>query len=475
MKSIKSHTLLWLLPPLFLLLVANTLLSYRGARETVDPAYDHSLQMALTLLGEHVTVSPGKEKISVDVPRAIRDSLEEGMAARSEDVFFAVMGTDGSSFAGENDLPVQPLDVGSAIRFADARYRGEAVRIAAKKIRSPQRAVTDDADLILIVAESVAARVALAREIAYANLRQQLALTAFGAILGWLVLSAVLHSLHRLSEPLAERGAEDLTPLAKDDMPTETFPLIDAINRHMARLADLLDASRRFAADIAHQLRTPLTLLGAQAQYCLRQKDTEEMRRMIEGIVGASRSAQRLCNQMLSLSRVEALKGMVTGGACLDLASLLQETALDLGVLALEKHIDLVYADTGRTVPVIGNGIMLHELFSNLIDNALRYTPEGGQVTIAADIGDGVARVTITDTGPGIAPDARETMFQRFHRRLDRCGTEGSGLGLAIAHQICVAHGGGLALGDGAGGRGLSVTVRLPSSAALAEGVPKGN
>ena len=192
--------------------------------------------------------------------------------------------------------------------------------------------------------------------------------------LAWLGLAAALRSLCRLSEPLARREAEDLAPLATDGLPREVHPLIEAINRHLARLADLLETSRRFAADVAHQLRTPLTLLGAQAQYGLRQKDTEEMRRIIEGIVAASRSAQRLCNQMLSLSRIEAAKGLMKGGVRLDLAALLRETALDLGVLALEKQIDLTYADTGRAVPVIGNEVMLRELFSNLIDNALRYT-----------------------------------------------------------------------------------------------------
>jgi two-component system sensor histidine kinase TctE len=341
------------------------------------------------------------------------------------------------------------------------------------RLRPTPLATLEDAGLLLVVAESTEARVALSQRMFQADLGRQLSLAALGVALAWLGLSLALRALNRLGEPLDKRAAEDLAPLAGDDMPTELQPLIEAINRHMARLADLLEASRRFAADVAHQLRTPLTLLGAQAQYGLRQTDTGEMRRMIEGIVGASRGAQRLCNQMLSLSRVEAAKGLMKDGVRLDLAVLLRETALDLGVLALEKRIDLAYADTGRAVPVIGNEIMLHELFSNLIDNALRYTPEGGRVDIAAAVEGDMARVIITDTGPGIAPAARAAMFQRFHRRLDRGGTEGAGLGLAIVHQICVAHGGAVELGDGAGG-GLAVHVRLPVSAEQVAGALKG-
>lgn len=463
MRSLKGRTALWLLPPLFFLLVANAVLSYRGAREATNLAYDRSLHMALMLVAEHVTTLEGK--VTVDVPRSIRDVLGESAGMHGKRVFFAVIGPDDSSLAGENDLPVPRPNTDSAIRFADARYRGEAVRVAALYIRPTRMTAPDTAGLLLVVAESVEVRVALAHQIFYADLRRQLALAVFGVAFAWLALSVALRSLHRLSERLARREAEDIAPLAIDNMPEEIHPVIEAINRHMARLADLLEASRRFAADVAHQLRTPLTLLGAQAQYGLREKDTEEMRRMMEGIVGSSRGAQRLCNQMLSLSRIEAARGLMKDGTRLDLAVLLRETALDLGVLALEKRIDLAYADTGLTIPVVGNEVMLHELFSNLIDNALRYTPNGGRVSIDANIEGGMVRVTIADTGPGIVAAARETMFKRFHRRLDRGGTEGSGLGLAIVYQICVAHGGTVELADGAEGLGLSVNVRLPVSA----------
>lgn len=468
MTSLKGRVALWLLPPLFFLLAANAVVSYRSAREAADLAYDRSLHMALMFLGEHITAHG--EAPTGDVPRSIRDVLGEGAGAHGERVFFAVIAPDGRSLAGEDDLPMPQPNADGAIRFADARYRGKVVRVAAMNIRSTHLMAMDGANMLLVVAEDAGARVALTQQMFYADLRRQLALAVFSVAFAWLGLLATLRSLRRLSEPLAKREAEDLAALATDDMPTEVHPLIEAINCHMTRLADLLEASRRFAADVAHQLRTPLTLLGAQAQYGLRQKDAEEMRRMIEGIVTASRSAQRLCNQMLSLSRVEAAKGSMKGSVRLDLAALLRESALDLGVLALEKHIDLAYADTGRAVPVVGNEIMLRELFSNLIDNALRYTPEGGRVGIAADIESEMARVTITDTGPGIPPAAREAMFKRFHRRLDRSGAEGSGLGLAIVHQICVAHGGVVELGDGAEGHGLSVNVRLPVAADPADG-----
>ena len=468
MNSLRGRVALWMLPPLLLLLAANAMLSYRGTRAVTDIAYDRALHLALLTLRQHVTLHMGQ--VTVEMPFAIRSVLgDDGGPQDDSHLFFAVIGPDDHSLAGENDLPILAASADGAPSFADARYRGKAVRVASMRMRS----TPDDTGFLLVVAEATDARVALAQRLFQADLGRQLALATLGVALAWLGLSLALRALNRLGEPLDKRAAEDLAPLARDDLPTELQPLIAAINRHLARLADLLEASRRFAADVAHQLRTPLTLLGAQAQYGLRQTDAGEMRRMIEGIVGASRGAQRLCNQMLSLSRVEAAKGLMKDGVRLDLAALLRETALDLGVLALEKRIDLAYADTGRAVPVIGNEIMLHELFSSLIDNALRSTPEGGRVDIAAAIDGDMARVTISDTGPGIAPAARAAMFQRFHRRLDRGSTDGAGLGLAIVHQICVAHGGAVEL-DGSAGGGLAVSVRLPVSVESVAGALKG-
>jgi two-component system sensor histidine kinase TctE len=258
---------------------------------------------------------------------------------------------------------------------------------------------------------------------------------------------------------LSRRPAEDLTPLPVEDAPRELAPLIEAVNAHLARISGLFEASRRFAADVAHQLRTPLTLLGAQAQYGLRHRDPERLRAAMEEIAAASRAAQRLCNQMLTLSRVEAAHGAIRDGVRVDLAELLRETAFDLGVLALEKQIDLAFDGAGPA-PVVGDEIMLHELFSNLIDNALRYTPPGGRVRVRVALLPGLVEASVADGGPGIPPGRRAAVLQRFHRRLDRTGAAGAGLGLAIAHQIALAHGGGIDFADAPDG--FVVRVHLP-------------
>lgn len=429
------------LPALALLLASNTTTAYLETRDTVYASHDRALRAALLYL-------PTEPLISEDIRRRLAASLSK----EEKEVFFSVTGPDGHTLAGESGLSYPSAHTGDSVRFSNAYYRGRAIRIAAAHIGAND----------YLVAESVSTRVELVHRLTFTDLQRQLWLSALGIVLVWLGLRTVRHDLGRMAEQLARREAENLAPLATDELSPDARPLADAINGHLAKLAGLLNASRRFAADVAHQLRTPLTLLGAQAQYGLRQDDATELRKTIGEIAAASRGAQRLCNQMLSLSRVESANNTLAEGSRFDLATLLRETALDLSMLALEKRIDLAFECTGGAVDIVGNEIMLHELFANLIDNALRYTPCDGMVRVSLTCADGRACVEVADSGPGIPVKAREVVFQRFHRHLDRAGGSGSGLGLAIAHQIALAHGGSLILDDGPDGRGLVARVHLP-------------
>jgi two-component system sensor histidine kinase TctE len=463
-RSLAGQMALIGLSALALLLLFDTIIAYRDARETVYAAHDRSLRASLGLLG------------SVDLaPDALLPRLAESLGTRPDEIYFAEVGRDGVTLAGDDDLPFIRPDAATGLRFENAHHRGNPVRIASLLVE-PATPAAAKGIAVLVVAENTRQRVEAVHRLVFQELRRHLLTAVLGVILGWAWLWTVKRSLHDPAEALARREAEDLTPLSTDDVPREVRPLVDAVNAHLARLAGLLEASRRFAADVAHQLRTPLTLLGAQAQYALRQDDPGSLRESIEGIAVASRGAQRLCNQMLTLSRIEAARGAMCDGVRIDLAALLRETALDLSVLAIEKRIDLAYEDDGRAVHIVGNEIMMHELFSNLIDNALRYAPREGKVRITlAAAGDGFAEVDVADSGPGIPAEVRETVFQRFHRRLDRQGGGGSGLGLAIAHQIALVHRGSIAFDDVDGDCGFVVRVRLPVIGDATEAASKGS
>jgi len=463
MTSLRRRVAVWLLPPLVLLLVVNAILSYRGALEAANLAYDRSLWASIKSISEHSQVRNGK--IVVDIPYSALEVFAEGGQER---VFYAVIGPDGALLTGYPDIPVpQPAPGDGVLKTADAIYKGDAVRTGAMRKRLYDADPTGDDSILVLVAETTETRTELARQLFFGSFRRQLALIGLGAALVLLALGTALRPLLRLRDTIRARTEEDLTPVAADDVPSEIRPLIDAINYHMDRLSAMLEARKRFLADAAHQLRTPFTVLGTQAEYGLRQTDPAEMRRALEGIGRSIRSAQRLTNQMLSLSRVEADHGLSREYSRIDLARLVREVALELSPLALRKQIDLAYEGPADGIFATGNEPMLRELFSNLVDNAIRYTPVQGQVTVAVTREANAVVTMIRDSGPGIPEAEREKVFKRFYRSIDHSDAEGSGLGLAIVREICIAHGGRVVLGDGPGKHGLAVTVRLPASSSV--------
>jgi len=182
----------------------------------------------------------------------------------------------------------------------------------------------------------------------------------------------------------------------------------------------------------------------------------------------STRAARRLANQMLTLSRAEAANGLIDERAPLDLAGLVKDVAMELAPLALKRSIDLAYEGIGHALMIEGNAPMLREMVSNLVDNAIRYSPPDSAVTVAVAAFDGEAVVSVCDQGPGIPEAERERVFQRFYRILGQGDSDGSGLGLAIVREIALAHDGRITLRDGEGRHGLCVEVELPLGAAPA-------
>jgi two-component system sensor histidine kinase TctE len=273
--------------------------------------------------------------------------------------------------------------------------------------------------------------------------------------------------IDNLGQAIRERPDDDLTPIDAVGVPHEVKPLVDAINLHMERIGAMLEARRRFITDAAHQLRTPLAVLNTQAEYALRQHTESEMRPAIEALHHSLGSAIRLTNQLLSLSRAEPINGLMAARQPVDIVAVARDMVVELLPLAERKGIDLGFEGGAAPLVVTGHPVLLRELVANLVDNALRYTPAAGIVTVAVDLAPeaaSTARIRVIDNGPGIPAEFREQVFLRFFR-LDGGDYTGSGLGLSIVREIVLGHGGEIALADAPGG-GLLVEVRLP----LAEG-----
>ncbi|OYY94329.1 MAG: hypothetical protein B7Y41_08400 [Hydrogenophilales bacterium 28-61-23] len=288
-----------------------------------------------------------------------------------------------------------------------------------------------------------------------------LPLTVLVVVLGLLIRAAVGRALLPLEQVRAEigrRGVMSLHALDARGMPDEVAPLVAALNDLLVRLDQAMVAQRRFIADAAHELRSPLTAVKLQAQIASLANTDAEREAALAQLSGGVDRAAHLIDQLLHMARLEPAARQATF-APVALDTLIKQVVADFSTLAEARDIDLgVGACAALTLT--GQNDSLRMMLGNLIDNALRYTPAGGRVDVElALIGDH-AELSVSDTGPGIPEPERERVFERFHR-LAGPDTPGSGLGLAIVRQVAVLHGGWVKL-DTAPAGGLTVRVILP-------------
>jgi two-component system OmpR family sensor kinase len=250
--------------------------------------------------------------------------------------------------------------------------------------------------------------------------------------------------------------------LSESGLPREVQPLVGALNGLLGRLSQALAAQRSFIADAAHELRTPLTAVHLQAQLAERATDEAGRRAALADLKDGLERATRLVEQLLTLAREEP--GVADRPpATVDLPALAREVVADLAPLAADKRIDLgLSADS--PVQVRGDADALATLLSNLVDNALRYTPEAGRVDVGVASDGGRAVLSVRDSGPGIPEADRERVFDRFVRGSVTGAVRGSGLGLSIVKRIAERHGADIAVGPGLEGAGVGISVRFPAA-----------
>jgi two-component system sensor histidine kinase TctE len=232
-----------------------------------------------------------------------------------------------------------------------------------------------------------------------------------------------------------------LSPIDSGQVPEEISPLVRSLNDMLERLSQTIQMQKRFIADAAHQMKTPLAGMRMQSELALRETNHEEIHRSLEQLSKSSESATRLINQLLALARAENQTPEAKSFLPLELSELARNVVQDWVQASFTHRIDLGFEQPGYPIMVVGNPLMLRELLSNLIDNALRYTPEHGSVTVRvrADTPKETAILEVEDTGPGVPPAERTHIFERFYRILGS-NVEGSGLGLAIVREIAQQH-----------------------------------
>ena len=282
------------------------------------------------------------------------------------------------------------------------------------------------------------------------------------AVLIWGLVRWGLGPLERLTVGVKQRSPADLSPLSPQSVPTEVMPLVGALNGLFARIAVARERDRRFAADAAHELRTPLAAIRAHVQVASHAKDAAESQQAISDVLVGVDRGTRIVEQLLALARVEH-DAMGEGARAVDMAELARETIALMVPRAVARNIDLALeVGTGLDAKVRGNPDLLAAMLRNLVDNALRYSPEGAWVTVRLARGEGALLLRVEDSGPGIPSELRARVLHRFFRASGST-TPGSGLGLSIVAAIVESHHGSLALSERAEGPGLIVDVSLPS------------
>ncbi len=444
----------WMLAPLLILWPLSMVLEYSLATSVANATYDRELRDAVTVISRNLAWE--NDRLRLDMRGAARQLL---LSDEQTEAAFQVRGSNDEVLDGDRDLASVEFhseQVPNKVYLRDDLLRYNEVRVAYMFAQVPGM----PGAVLVQVAETHQKRTWLASNIIGSLLLAQFILVPVALLMVWFGLSKGIEPLNEITSAVRSRRPSDLSPIDPMEAPEEVRPFVHSINELMARLDHSFNAQQRFVADAAHQLRTPIAGLKSQAELAMRQRDPVSIQHAMRQIaVGADRAA-RLINQLLMLASTEA--NAPAPFVRLDLGSLTRAAVRDWAGRATDRRIDLGFEGSSQPAYIDANELLLGELLSNLLDNAIRYTLVGGKVTVRALAAER-AVLEVEDDGIGIIPTDRERVFERFYRALGT-ETEGTGLGLAIVRGIAQSHHASVTLAPGAHGQGTCVRVLFPRS-----------
>ncbi len=441
-RSLRAHLLRMLLPPIAALLALGAVVAYFPSIEPAADAYDQKLVEIGISLGSHVRVLPDQYRF--ELPPAVEEVLR---ADRLDEIYYRVLSPGGLHIAGDPALPASP---GEEPAY-DARYKGEPVRVVSVQTPCGRSTCT------VLVGETTVKRSQAVRHIVLSSLFPEILIALATVLIVWFGVKRGLWPLARLSEEIKARSPRDLRPIDIAAAPEETRPLLTALNGLLMEVAGAAQNQRRFLANAAHQLRTPLAGLRAHTELALAQPMPEPCRVHLEHVHQATIRTARLANQLLALARAEPGGGDRPQEE-VNLKTVVEGEADAWVHQALARDVDLGF--DLDAAPVRGDAFLLREAVANLVHNAIEYSNRGGRVTVRTGGHGSGSFVEVEDDGPGIPPHERERVLERFYRVPGTPGT-GSGLGLAIVREIAASHAGSVHLDDN-GNRGCRVALKFP-------------
>ena len=427
-SSISRQLVLWLAVPLMLLSLCGALVHYFNNVAPNVISSDRRLKEAASAVAAHHLPSP-------------------------DSVLFAVRDVQGHLLEGDARLAAVALsgETGSLVGMMQIEHRN--VRSLTMRFNTPGGVQ------LVTVADVRSSAEPAARYGFMSTLLWDFVQLDITLVLVWVGIQLGLRPVKRLREEIAARSPQDLRAIDESTVPREIAPAVVTLNRLFTTLRASVQSQQQFIANTAHQLRTPITGLQAQLDLLLAESAALPVKHRLLILQEGIRQLAHSANQLLTLARADPSVNIATKNQHIALAAVAGEVVARFFDRALNSNIDLG-ADVAP-VSIVADPSLIDDLLSNLVDNALKYTPAGGSVTVSARSSNGKAQLTVEDTGPGIPEEYRERVRQRFFRIPNSPG-HGSGLGLAIVEEVARLYGASVTISAGAGGQGTRIDVRFP-------------
>lgn len=453
--SLRQKLLRWVMLPMGVLLLLNIGLIYQLGHQDADRRHDRFLDDVSKILLDQLRTNQGR--VEFNIHSGALSLLTED---KKDLVYFSLKGWQQDFQFGNANLPMPAERLSEKPIYYQTEYAGHSVRMMAALM--PEKDVSSGR-VLLQVGKTMVLHGERTEEWMWRVLPAQILLMVLTGVMLWWGVGRGLRPLLQLLDEVTRRSSLDLSPLSEKEVVDEVRPLIRGFNELMGRLDEALILKRRFVADAAHQLRTPLSGLKAQAELALRLDDPVEIRHSLLQMRYAADHAAHLANQLLLLARTEPGTVKNESKDKLDLAALARNTTEYWVPRALYKNIDLGFQDSDGDCRIMGNSVLLSEMLNNLIDNALRYTKTGGEVTVRVRREEKAVIMEVEDDGPGVPEAERSRVFERFYRVLGT-NQDGCGLGLSIVREVADLHQAEVRLLSGADGVGTLMRITFPVS-----------
>jgi two-component system sensor histidine kinase TctE len=444
-SSISRRLILWLAVPLMLLALCGALVHYFNHVAPGVISSDRRLKEAANALMVHLSNKDGR--ISVDAQSDVPPRVPS-----ADSVIYAVREPSGRLIDGDGRLPAVPMSGETSQLIAMTQLEHRAVRSLTTRVDTPGGVI------LMTVADVRPAAEPAARYGFMSTLLWDFVQLDVTLVLVWVGIQLGLRPVKRLRDEIAARSPQDLRPIDESSVPREIAPVVVTLNRLFTTLRSSVQSQQQFIANTAHQLRTPITGLQAQLDLLVAESAAAPVHSRLLTLQEGIRQLAHSANQLLALARADPTVNIATKHRSVALDTLVGEVVARFFDRALQSNIDL--GIDVKPASIVADPALIDDLLSNLVDNALKYTPPGGSVTVSVGKTNGRPLVAIEDTGPGIPEEDRQRVRQRFYRLPNSPG-HGSGLGLAIVDEIARLYDARLTIGPGANGQGTKILLQF--------------